>query len=126
MTPSSFFGLPPFAPFTRAASALASVRAFPPLRPKATAAGFLRGKALDRLLGWLRDARERIVADPNVLVSLLRGQGAHSVRGRVWAVVVDGDDAAVGASEQCVMCHAQRIPNRLGFVKGPVFPGDRV
>jgi hypothetical protein len=41
----TFFGRPPFAPFARAASALASERTLPPLRPKATAAGFLRGTA---------------------------------------------------------------------------------
>jgi hypothetical protein len=46
----TFFGLPPFWPLTRAASALASLRALPPFRPSATAAGFLRGTA-DRQRG---------------------------------------------------------------------------
>lgn len=36
-------GLPPFLPFSLAASALASLVACPPFRPRATAAGFLRG-----------------------------------------------------------------------------------
>lgn len=36
-------GLPPRLPLARAASALASDVTFPPLRPRATAAGFLRG-----------------------------------------------------------------------------------
>jgi hypothetical protein len=41
-----FFGLPPFAPFARAAAALASDVDLPPFRPSETAAGFLRGMAL--------------------------------------------------------------------------------
>lgn len=43
MTYVGLRGLPPLAPLARAASDLASERTFPPLRPKATAAGFLRG-----------------------------------------------------------------------------------
>lgn len=41
-----FFGRPPFAPLARAASALASDRTLPPLRPNATAAGFFRLEAI--------------------------------------------------------------------------------
>lgn len=38
---ATFFGLPPFFPFARAASAFATVLALPPFLPSATACGFL-------------------------------------------------------------------------------------
>ncbi len=40
------FGLPPFLPFSRAAVALAALATFPPLRPRATACGFLDMRGL--------------------------------------------------------------------------------
>jgi hypothetical protein len=59
----TFLGAPPFLPFSRAAAALASERTLPPLRPRETAAGFLRGTAL--LSG-------------DVAVDVLLRQGGHS------------------------------------------------
>lgn len=53
----SFFGLPPLAPFARAAAALAAERTLPPLRPRATAAGFLRGTAENQKI------RQRLMGD---------------------------------------------------------------
>lgn len=44
-------GRPPLRPFLRAAVALASDVTLPPLRPKSTAAGFLRGIASNRQCG---------------------------------------------------------------------------
>jgi len=43
-----FFGRPPLAPFRRAAVALAPDVTRPPLRPRATAAGFLRDMGKQR------------------------------------------------------------------------------
>jgi hypothetical protein len=59
----TFLGAPPFLPFSRAAAALASERTLPPLRPRATAAGFLRGTAL---------------LASHVAVDVLLCQGGHS------------------------------------------------
>jgi len=42
----TFFGLPPFLPFSRAAAAFAALATCPPFRPRATACGFLDMRGL--------------------------------------------------------------------------------
>jgi hypothetical protein len=104
-----FGGLPPLAPFARAAAVLASDVTRPPLRPKATAAGFLRGMgfvpAVDVLLRQGLDA--------------FHWQGGDLARQFVEARDVSGFQRGVAFGHQvaAVRVHARNLPNRLGFVK---------
>ena len=107
-------GRPPLAPLRRAAAALAAERACPPLRPKATAARFLRGTAAT-LAG-------------HVPGDVARGQRGHASQGQMGEFAREGLEAGVvlrgegpislrheGASGDV---HRRIIPNRLGSVKG--------
>jgi hypothetical protein len=103
------FGRPPFMPLSRAAAALASLvrplLALPPLRPSATAAGFLRGTgivlvALDRKFGeTLRD----LVHGLPVPVGDRDGAGFHEFAAAIF-------DGGLGVG------HGQRIPKPLWVV----------
>jgi hypothetical protein len=104
-----FGGLPPLAPFARAAAVLASDVTRPPLRPKATAAGFLRGMgfvpAVDVALRQWLDAFQRQGGDL-ARQGLIQGNVA-SLQGGVTA----------GHQVAAVRIHVRNIPNRLGYVK---------
>lgn len=102
-------GRPPLSPLRRAAAAFASLRILPPLRPKATAAAFLRGMALEVLGDVLRtqfgDALQRQFGD-------FDGQGLE--RGDVARF-----EGGIPTSHQVAAClvHSQIVSNRLGYVK---------
>lgn len=114
-----FLGRPPSFPFARAATALASDVTLPPRRPSNTAARFLRGMGLHARLRF-RQATESFMAECIMPKSdiLIRQFVAHRLDGMTvsFAMRIDGDISAIGASIQCV-CHALNIANRLGFVK---------
>jgi hypothetical protein len=109
----AFFGLPPFLPFLRAAAALASLVAFPPRRPRATAAGFLRAtETVEGLEGG-------VVGIPRLLhLCALRGRPRRHV---LWQfspecfVGAQGLFSGLLGGVQCVR-HEVNIPNRLGYV----------
>jgi hypothetical protein len=96
-------GLPPFAPLAFAAATFAADVAFPPFRPSATAAGFLR--AIDDGPVMQVDASpmsgEARIADSEVFMAV-----AHSVSSQGAEI-----GGAVGVR------HTPIKPNRLGFVK---------
>lgn len=96
----TFFGRPPFAPLARAASALASDVTLPPFRPSATAAGFLRGTALQEHEEGGGVASVHLFAK-GLLVGLRRAEA------------VDGGEGV------CFLCLSHRPikPYRLGYVK---------
>lgn len=128
------FGRPPFVPLSRAAATFASEVDLPPtrppLRPSATAAGFLRGigdalhtierrqpsacrlKALHKEAGLVERSGDVLVA------AVLQGEGRAS-----WnrPEPLDGmghwrraiEEVATGRSVR----HTPIIPNRFGFVK---------
>lgn len=120
------FGHPPFLPFSRAAAVLASERTLPPRRPKATAAGFLRGIGVARD-AFREDSFSAAVAVDDALVEQFHdrhvvvfdaGQVAAAA-GRVQISVArparrggDSDSQISGLG-----CHAPIRPNRLGIVK---------
>jgi hypothetical protein len=128
-------GRPPFFPFRRAASDLASLLTRPPRRPSATAAGFFRGMALHQeAIGLIE--RDAFFASRGVVVwldpvgvvhvssvgalGLLKGfaQALSLVFSGLFDVFgfePNGQDL-IGAS-RCVVCHRSIKPNRLGFVK---------
>ena len=106
-------GRPPFAPLRRAAIVLASDRALPPLRPMATAAGFLRGTA----------------CSSHVTVDIALRQGWHALHrkfGNLFGEGLKAGDVASGKggipfSHQratlFVVSHRLIIAKRFGFVK---------
>jgi hypothetical protein len=103
----SFGGRPPRLPLIRAASALASEVTFPPLRPSATAAGFLRCKTLASAGPCAVGIREddATVFDCGGRASTVLGDDALGC----------GDELLFGG--RCACVHALNIPNRLGYVK---------
>lgn len=104
-----FGGLPPRLPLRRAALALASEVTYPPLRPKATAAGFLRGTvgrvAGDVLRSQLRDAFQRQIG--NLAGQSVEGGEVPRFQGGI----------ALGHQVAACLIHTMIIPNRLGSVK---------
>lgn len=114
----TFRGLPPFLPFSRAASALASLVTCPPFRPSATAAGFLRDTAWPREVG----------AQFSVIHLCKAAVVAYQLRQLVKGVAIDLTARAFGFGPQCFqpggvlgvlasdVVHAGIKPNRLGFV----------
>ena len=133
-------GRPPLAPLRRAASALASERTLPPLRPKATAAGFLRGigvQGFTGMFGGVRHAAVGAVTEfPLQAVRLASGQiglanGRTDNGGLIGCedghreaiphpVAVFGEHAQfhVWANSQGkrLFRHTQILAKRLGFV----------
>ena len=106
-------GRPPFAPLARAAAALAALLALPPLRPRATAAGFLR-RLRDTLPATGFGAIGIGEHDPAVF-----DRGGRSAAVRVTHVLGGLLEAVAGAriiGRECG-CHAQSITEPLGFVK---------
>lgn len=115
-------GLPPFAPLARAAAALASVVALPPIlpprRPSATAWGFLRG--IGDALHAVERRRPATFGARNVLVAAVlererrtagnRPKTLHGVRDRRLAA----HEVAAGRG---VLRHELIKPYRFGFVK---------
>ena len=128
-----FGGRPPRLPFSRAAAALASDVTLPPLRPSATAAGFLRGigdllhaikrrsarqqcvQARIRLAqGWNGAAGDVVVAAVLLREGCLarnRPKALHGMCDRFAAV----REVATGRG---VLFHETNIPNRLDYVNG--------
>lgn len=106
----SFRGRPPLAPLARAASALASLVTFPPLRPSATAAGFLRGMAgIQRLQGGVVG-----IAGGAHLLALgwrPRGDVVREFAAQLFVGAKGGFGGLLGGR------HRVNIPNRLGSVK---------
>lgn len=115
-----FGGRPPFLPLRRAASALAFDVTLPPLRPRATAAGFLRGTALlSALLGagvvgvHLRLTLFQVCAVARSVITEVQAVDAGFPCGEGFAALAFGGDL-VGAEP--LGCHGLIKPNRLGFV----------
>lgn len=137
---ADFFGRPPLAPLVRAASALASDVTLPPLRPRATAAGFLRGTPTPASYGQclfpqglpdavrrhqrLHDLRDgqmrergwniRPCRQERVLMGLADGQGLV-LSGKLACLrhgLLEAADVSASA-----LCHGPIKPNRLGSVK---------
>lgn len=105
-----FGGRPPSLPFALTAAVLAADLTFPPLRPSATAAGFLRGTAfpvvaVDVTLREFRDALQRQLGD-------LQREGLEGgdVAGSKGGVSLRHQLAARGV-------HGRNIAKRLGYVK---------
>lgn len=102
-----FFGLPPFAPFARAASALASEVARPPRRPRVCAALFIVGLLLLQLCALDCEARGKVaVVVFGVAVVLAE---AKSLFRDVHSVVVELVFGEFGV-------HARKLTLPLGFV----------
>ena len=102
-------GLPPFAPLARAALAFASERAFPPLRPSATAAGFLRRAISVAFRGLHRQLRKALCEAVHGLpVAVLDRHSAG-----VYQLAAAGLNRRVSSW----LCHTKIIPKRLGSVK---------
>ena len=110
------FGRPPFAPLARAAAALASDFTLPPRRPKATAAGFLRGtvglhtieplRCVDAM-ACLRPRFVRLAAlDSLAVPQLMDGVGYGRLAGHK-------ETAGLGVSH-----HVRIVTKRLGSVNG--------
>lgn len=132
--PLAFFGLPPFAPFARAASAFASERTLPPLRPSATAAGFLRGTADSQRLGAQRPANcvggHRNIVAPTGLASrgrddlrrhvvALDARLRHAPRTEGQAIRVIAVELAFHLIHRGVrlLCHRNSISEPLGLLQ---------
>ena len=94
-----FGGRPPFAPFARAAWVFASDVTCPPVRPSATAAGFLRG------MGQPCEMRQSARVD----VGAVRALGADRGQGGGQEHLEQGGDMRLS--------HRRILPNRLGYVK---------
>lgn len=106
-----FLGRPPLAPFARAAAAFASDVTLPPLRPSATAAGFLRGTA--GAFPCLHDAPQRTARE--VVDGAEQHLSGKERRGCVRAGVEHLDGG--GEFGRVGLQHGSKIPNRLGYVK---------
>lgn len=130
---ATLFGRPPFWPFARAAAALASDVALPPLRPSATAAGFLRGMAAN-LRQAIRHRLPRGAQASNkfcVCGRAERPEGACALAPEVCGLAVDLAASSLSTrgervklrgvrgvlSAKGVVSHAPIKPYRLGFVK---------
>ena len=108
-----FTGRPPSAPFARAAAAFAAVLAFPPLRPRATAAGFFLATGVEVSNG-------RTTKRAGVVVRGFLGKALHFG----WLVGIQGqsDSGQRGFREHdhgggVGVRHVSNIPKRLGYVK---------
>lgn len=103
-----FLGRPPFAPLARAASALASDVALPPLRPSATAAGFLRGT----------EDKERFYAVHHAGVEAMHAEhgGGNAAKhvGQGTRLIERQGNRAGGVSR---LRHIEITAKRLGYVK---------
>lgn len=114
----SFNGRPPFLPFLRAASALAWDVTLPPLRPSATAAGFLRGTLASQA------HRARVVSVVLRIPHFRVRAVARAVRAEIQAIHAGfpcgqrlTTAAFLGDLVGRKPCrHEQIIPNRLGSV----------
>lgn len=108
-------GRPPFFPFRRAASALAALLTLPPLRPRATAAGFLRAMWRQRF----QTSHERGVVgqfsagDVGIVRPAVRFAAGEG--GTFLGEMVFRRSESVGL---CVGRHAQDITKPLGFCQG--------
>jgi hypothetical protein len=121
---AGFGGRPPFAPFARAASALAGERAFPPFRPSATAARFFLDKQAVRFveLDTFLD-RGRVVGGQDAVGEISAScvgafshrQGFGKRRSVIAAVFFDVGRFKLDGENG--VGHARNIPNRLGSVK---------
>lgn len=106
------FGRPPFRPFRRAASAFAALVDCPPLRPRATAAGFLRGTK------DIQGFHPALVASVEAVSLEHRGADASKHVGQLLGLVHRQKDGAFsGGADVVCECHGPMIPNRLGYVK---------
>lgn len=126
---AGFFGRPPFAPLARAASAFAADRTLPPLRPKSTAAGFLRG-----IVDALYAVERRQPASVGQQAGRKRVPVGAATGDVLFAAVLELEGVTAGNSPEALhgMCHGFAavhdvaaesvvhtgiLPNRLGFVK---------
>lgn len=113
---ATFFGRPPFLPLSRAAAVFASDFALPPLRPSATAAGFLRGvtTARQHVQGFHAVHGDRVVA--------VRGQHgwtdtAEHARQLAGFRDRQNDGPLSARVGRLSKCHVPNISRALGFVK---------
>ncbi len=109
----TFLGRPPFAPLALAAAVFTSERAFPPLRPRATAAGFLRDIGARHVFNedeFATSARKRDVARWTSI-----GGDRDAVDGSGLSVSA-GVPMAGGNLDAHSLFHTAIKPNRLGFV----------
>jgi hypothetical protein len=123
-----FGGLPPLAPFARAAAAFARLLDCPPRRPRrrATAPKSMSAATSTSASGSTRTAFLRgmgLVPAVDVLLrqwlDAFHRQGGDLARQFVEARDVSGFQRGVAFGHQvaAVRVHARNLPNRLGFVK---------
>ncbi len=133
--PTTFFGRPPFDPLARAASAFAALVTFPPLRPRATAAGFLRGGNACPLDGDALTPRlfHSIPSSGSFCVTAAHkkgriSEGAQGRRDRKVPMFAANNADGVGVFADAdvgnVINHERIITKPLRFVKSPIGTGN--
>jgi hypothetical protein len=109
----TFFGLPPFFPFARAAATFAGVVALPPLRPSAAACGFLaamRGHLGFQRRDLRREARKFLLREKVVMAARPTG-GTQRHGGGLFSLTHTGGSKGIGnsAAGDFVRDHVERI-----------------